>query len=269
VKLSNSKIIITPNAIHLTEYAKPYAYDYKRKPRKANVEKDTGTKTQVNKSFFSLYRAKRQAKLILECNAMPGYFVSGSSVRPLFVTITFAENITDLKTANKEFGNFGKRLNRAIIKQGGAFKTPLKYLVVPEFQKRGAVHYHVVYFAFPAQKDTNAFLSKVWGHGFTFNNTIKSVEHLKNYVTKYFTKSLQDERLAGKKHYFCSKNLLRPTVLKNNQNNEAIISQLNNPNFQKFTFLDKYYNIRFIKIVLLLLFIKDNFGKIKPKPPQN
>jgi len=53
-----------------------------------------------------------------------------------FITLTFKENLTDLTIANKKFNEAMKRIRR---------KFPdFKYLGVPEFQKRGAVHYHLM-----------------------------------------------------------------------------------------------------------------------------
>lgn len=226
MKFSNSKIIVTPNAIHVTEYSENYAYDFRIKKKRNRT-----SKSRPRDDLRNAFRAKKQVRLILEANSLPETFVPGSSYRPLFVTLTFSENITDIKGANKEFTKFIKRLNYALTQQEFGNSLTLKYLVVPEFQKRGAVHYHVIFFKFPIQKDTNKFLSEIWGHGFTFNNTITSVNHLKNYVTKYFTKNLQDERLKGKKHYFCSKNLFRPRVFNDKNNNRNIIDTLPSPNF--------------------------------------
>ncbi|HYV33367.1 MAG TPA: replication initiator [Candidatus Limnocylindria bacterium] len=227
--LSNSKIIITPNAIHVTYFEKAYAYDFTRKKRR---QRNREISPRNGNNLLSLWRASKQVKLILESNTRPEAFFVGATAKPLFVTLTFAENVTDIARANKEFKRFTQRLNRAIglqQKQLGFSETqPLHYLVVPEFQKRGAVHYHIIYFAFPIQKDTNKFLSKIWGHGFTFNATIKNPNHLKNYVTKYFLKSQSDPRLKGKKHYFCSKNILRPNLSRSQAQNNAIINILQN-----------------------------------------
>ncbi|MGM9458151.1 rolling circle replication-associated protein, partial [Lacticaseibacillus rhamnosus] len=53
-----------------------------------------------------------------------------------FVTFTFAENVKDIDQANREWKKFVQRLRRRY----GDFK----YLSVIEFQKRGAVHYHMI-----------------------------------------------------------------------------------------------------------------------------
>ena len=53
-----------------------------------------------------------------------------------FVTLTFAENLTDVRDANKKFNTFVTQWRRK--------KSDFLYIAVPEFQKRGAVHYHVL-----------------------------------------------------------------------------------------------------------------------------
>lgn len=75
----------------------------------------------------SIYRAK--SKLM-------DYAIQNRSLWKSFITLTFADNITDLDKANRMFRNWV-----TIIKR----KDPdFKYLGVPEFQKRGAVHYHIL-----------------------------------------------------------------------------------------------------------------------------
>ena len=50
-----------------------------------------------------------------------------------FLTLTFADNKTDVKACNILFKAFIRKLKR--------YKENLKYLAVIEFQERGAVHY--------------------------------------------------------------------------------------------------------------------------------
>jgi len=228
---TNTKIIVTPNAIHVYQFSKVILYGTSKK--KAIRARRQRSDSQPRDDLRNRWRSKKQVGLILESNADPKVFEPRSSFRPLFATFTFAENITDLTRANKEFKQFIQRANYELGKLYRELTTTLKYLVVPEFQKRGAVHYHVIFFAFPKMDDTNKFLSRIWKHGFTFNTTISNVSHLKNYVTKYFTKNYADPRLRGKKHYFCSKGVKRPQVYYNRQNNEAIISQLDKSDVEK------------------------------------
>lgn len=82
---------------------------------------------------------------------------------PIFIILTFAENITNTETANYEFTKFIQRFNYEIIHK----KSYLQYSVVIEFQKRGAIHYHVVFYNLPFVKDLKSKLLKLWGNGFT------------------------------------------------------------------------------------------------------
>jgi hypothetical protein len=58
-----------------------------------------------------------------------------------FVTLTFGDNITDKEKANKIFNNYITKINRYLKTIGQA---PIKYLGLPETQKRGSIHYHLL-----------------------------------------------------------------------------------------------------------------------------
>jgi len=135
------------------------------------------------------------------------FFIVSGNVRQLkssmFVTLTFADNITDLRTANGHFRNFVRRFKRDI-----GFSP--QYLCVPEFQKRGAVHYHVVFFNlgfFPVRR-----LRNIWSWGSVDIEKIDHPDNVSAYITAYITKENMDSRLFGEKAYFCSRGLLRPVV---------------------------------------------------------
>lgn len=78
-----------------------------------------------------------------------------------FITLTFAENITDLNEANKRFHVYVVQMARRCKDFGFEFQ----YIGVPEFQKRGAVHYHLV---------TNVQLGKVYEH--TYITAVKKIQ---------------------------------------------------------------------------------------------
>ncbi|MBA7508766.1 hypothetical protein ES705_00699 [subsurface metagenome] len=128
-----------------------------------------------------------------------------------FFTATFADNITDMDFANNEFKKFIKRIKY----QYGDFK----YLAVVEFQKRGAIHYHMLSdFGYIEQTD----LEKIWGNGFVWirelltANKGKPVDNVGAYLVKYMNKNIIDKRLMGKKAYFTSRNLVRPEIVYEN-----------------------------------------------------
>jgi len=135
------------------------------------------------------------------------FFIVSGNIRqlksPMFVTLTFADNITDLRTANIHFRNFIRRFTR----ERGA---NLQYLCVPEFQKRGAVHYHVVFFNlgfYPVMA-----LRRIWSWGSVDIEKIDHPDNVSAYITAYITKENMDTRMYGEKAFFCSRGLLRPVI---------------------------------------------------------
>lgn len=129
----------------------------------------------------------------------------GKEFTSKFVTLTFRENVKDLKTANYEFKKFMQRLNYYMF---GTKKANIKYSCVPEFQKRGAVHYHLIFYNLPYLKAND--LESIWGNGFIKVNKIDNVDNVGAYICKYMTKENTDKRLEGNKCYFNSRGLLKP-----------------------------------------------------------
>ena len=133
-----------------------------------------------------------------------------------FITLTFAENIQDHAIANHEFKKFIQRLNRKCVKE----KFDLKYIATIEYQKRGAIHYHMICNyslkfikgATNRMKEDN-FAKKTWKNGFCNIKDIcgKDVDNVGAYLVKYMTKS--DTIQEQKQKYLHSRNLLEPIIL--------------------------------------------------------
>lgn len=109
-----------------------------------------------------------------------------------FITLTFAENVTDFEVANREFNNFVDRLNYYVY---GCKCRKLVYLGVREPQERGAIHYHVIFFNLPYLE--KGVLDNLWTEGSNnisaINNSLEGVEDVASYVTKYMSKSFYGE----------------------------------------------------------------------------
>lgn len=134
-----------------------------------------------------------------------------------FITLTFKENITDIAYANRIF--------HAWVVNVRKIKKDFKYVAVPEFQKRGAVHYHVLSnlgkndsgIIMPQKsrtektKDiTTLFDVKYWSRGFARVDFIKSdYKKIYSYICKYMTKDI-DNKLFGKHRYLSSQNISKP-----------------------------------------------------------
>ncbi|WP_243153487.1 rolling circle replication-associated protein [Senegalia massiliensis] len=125
-----------------------------------------------------------------------------------FMTLTFRDNIKDVSYTNKELKKFIKRLNYNLYKTK---KHHLKYLAVWEKQKRGAIHYHIIFFDFPYIEAIK--LEQIWSQGFIKINKIDvdSKDNRGRYVSKYFSKDI-DEKDYKQKAFFKSQNLILPEI---------------------------------------------------------
>lgn len=101
----------------------------------------------------------------------------------LFITLTYAENMTDRERLYKDYEKFIKRLRYKL-----KLKTAdLDYLSVVEPQRRGAWHMHVL-LRFNSQKSAylpSKQLEDIWGHGFVKVRRIEGVDNLGAYLTAY------------------------------------------------------------------------------------
>lgn len=97
----------------------------------------------------------------------------------LHVTLTYAQNMTDLKQLHDDFRNFWKRYKR---KYGS-----VDYLSVIEPQGRGAWHCHVLLRHNDQEKVfvPSDELAKLWGHGFIKVKSLKGVDNIGAYLSAY------------------------------------------------------------------------------------
>jgi len=89
-----------------------------------------------------------------------------------------------------------------------------RYVAVPEFQKRGAVHFHILVWGLPQilieNERGNRYLQNLWALGYVDCVPTDGSPKLAGYLAKYMSKSMSDDRIAGQKAYVCSRNTLRP-----------------------------------------------------------
>lgn len=106
----------------------------------------------------------------------------------LFVTLTYAQNMTDTKRLYQDYRKFVQRLRRAYPDVSG-------YLVAFEPQKRGAWHAHILLLSDkPFLFIPNKRMRKLWGHGFTKTQRCKNVRDIGSYVTAYLTNLKEGKR---------------------------------------------------------------------------
>lgn len=128
-----------------------------------------------------------------------------------FITLTFANtdkfDIYNINDCNKRLKYFLDKVRRV--------KKDLKYICIPEFQKRGAVHYHLLTnisindekLIYSQIDNLNYKHIKYWNDGFDSVEVLKGdPKKVVGYISKYMTKDI-DNRLFNKHRYFASKNI--------------------------------------------------------------
>ena len=223
-RLYSDKVVVSGNIVELYEYENSIVLGETNNMYGRSISASEEDKARHRK--YTLARANRELRRIINANA----YAWGE--KPKFVTLTFAENVQDVKQANYEFKLFRQRLEYLL-------KLKLKYVVKIEFQKRGAIHYHVVFFNLPyVQAD---FLASVWRNGFIKVNAIDHVDNIGAYVTKYMTKDADDDRLQGQKSYFTSRGLIKPVEKYLNEKEIADIKdKLSHAKVYENTFANEY-----------------------------
>lgn len=107
------------------------------------------------------------------------------------LTLTFTENLQDVRKANKIFNRFMKYLS--------ARHKGIKWVVVYEYQKRGAVHYHMLIDKYFDQEEIRRWWDKKYNLG-KFVNLKRcykkngSYSAIAKYLSKYMSKSSSDEK---------------------------------------------------------------------------
>ena len=149
--------------------------------------------------------------------------LGGGFTLPVLVTLTYADNFTDLKGAYKHFSNFINTCRRR-------FGREFKYVCVPEFQKRGAVHFHALFWGIPEEvlflERKNRTVRGIWGFGHVFIKRTDGASALAFYLAKYFTKAYLDPRLKNQKSYVASRNIRRPEVFAGNFNLKNVLFEM-------------------------------------------
>lgn len=115
--------------------------------------------------------------------------------RLLWITLTYAENMTDTVQLYSDFKKFWQKFKRRCEKM--KWSVP-EYISVVEPQGRGAWHSHLM-LIFPEKApyiDNNSVIAKLWGHGFTKTKAVHGVDN----IGAYFSAYLADMPLDDVKH---------------------------------------------------------------------
>ena len=189
-----------PDMIRIYIYKTPYALpepttrQYKKLKRKKNGIDDESIHRSIRRTKSTI------ADLVL-CNNFE-----------FFCTFTF-----DKRKVDRYNVNACKRVMSTWLHRQRQHSPELEYLIVPEFHKDGALHFHALISNFNGRlKDSKKMQNgrKVYNmtgyrSGFT---TAVPIDHNKaavsNYIKKYITKDMP--MIHNKKRYWVSNNLQRP-----------------------------------------------------------
>lgn len=205
-----NKIISYGNNLEVYEYEKDIVILVGRKRRDTEItfsedglatsREDSLPKGDVGKRSDNARRASLAFRRIVASNL-------GGSALPILITLTYRDNFTDLAGGYRHLTTFIQTLRRR-------FGKNFSYVLVPEFQKRGAVHFHALFWGLPetvlSMERKTRRISKIWGKGFVFIKQTDGNEKLAFYLAKYFTKAFLDPRLKNQKSYVASRNIKRP-----------------------------------------------------------
>lgn len=198
------KAVISGNVIEISEYENEVLFGYKDTKKKSkgrsSVANDDDKEINREKVF---QRARKNLMRTINAN-----YTENSK----FLTLTFKDEMTDIRKANYELKKFIQRLNYYL-------EYNIKYSCVPEVQeerykKYGVAvwHYHLVLYNTPQKLDIKK-LRDIWSNGHIKINVIKDVDNVGAYICKYMTKNHKD-RLRGEKMYFNSRGLNKPVEIK-------------------------------------------------------
>lgn len=126
----------------------------------------------------SLRKSFRQLRALINANC-------ADISRLHWVTLTYAENMTDTARLYKDFVRFWQKFKRWCVKQQFA---PPEYIAAIEPQKRGAWHMHCIFIWSSSRPyvDNNGVLAPMWGQGFTKIQAVpESCDNLGAYLSAY------------------------------------------------------------------------------------
>lgn len=186
-----------------------YYYDKKVRHNIKNLDINSLKKSNAN-GFFEEKNKIQDRNIIrtrLNCQRLAK---ANSKYWSSFITLTYADNMEDILKAKKDLEYFITNIKK--------YKKDFKYIAIPEFQKRGSVHFHILTNLSKEdsnliynQKDNKKFYHiKYWTKGFTKVDFIdKDVKKIIGYISKYMTKDC-DDRLFCIRRFTSSQNLIKP-----------------------------------------------------------
>lgn len=215
--------IYTIKVREVGDYYQVYYYSNKKKIKDKTLEKDLEelwTPTEYHHKNTNDLKKIETRNIRRSKYSLQNLIKANEKEFKTFITLTFEDNIIDISVAHKKFHIWRRNIKRS--------KSDFMYVCVPEFQKRGAVHYHLLtnidytdYKLISKEFKTiwnrdhkrweNFRTVNSWCYGHSRVDDMKDI-NVVGYLSKYMTKDI-DNRLWGKRRYYYSQNLRHPTEI--------------------------------------------------------
>ncbi len=259
IQFTNGRLKITGDILTYEVFAKPFRIG-QRLPRKKKESHSETTdqnivpadKPKAQTRLRNLYAAKRRLTDWINTNVKTIIGKNGLPIPPIFMTLTFGDNITDLNEAHKYFKQFIAKVNYQVFHTKKAY---IKYAATFEIQKKrlkkygyAVWHYHVIFFNWEMidtktgvtakrpfwQNLDKDLLQNIWDNGHLDIRDITEVTDVGWYMTKYMVKDANDPKLNGRISYLVSKNLNKPGTIYNTDFADMLLKDLPDDSLQHF-----------------------------------
>lgn len=185
----------------------------------------------------------------------------------LWCTFTFSSEFVDRYNAQACRGKMSRWLHRQSL-----HSPNMQYIIVPEYHKDGALHFHALISGFNgrlknsgvrSRTNPNQWVYNMTGYRSGHTNVVKIGEYINdpgdvdidreyekigNYMTKYITKDMI--MVFGKKRYWCSQGLVRPVSHVNGVSKFNLWNVVKNSKPAYMNGEYEMFNIPFVKSVL-------------------
>jgi hypothetical protein len=188
-----TKVITAGNVVEIYQYDRPVYTGRSPNQDGRGYGKSTSAEENRNKHVREI---KKMIRRQINSN-----YVAGQG---RFITLTHHKNEEDLTRSHRVFNGFIKEYTKYM-----GFK--LEYTAVIEFQERGSIHYHCIFYNLPKKVKLDD-LRQLWAVGSVNVKRLNNVDNVGAYLTGYFSSA--ESRLKGRKAYLCSKGLKKPQETK-------------------------------------------------------
>jgi len=138
---------------------------------------------------------------------------------PCILTLTYSQPQDSARHGFNDLRLFIMRLRKSEFR--------ISYIAVPEFQKSGRLHFHVLVWGLPSdfpdrrssshgviygKERSSRIIAKHWGLGYIDLIATDGSDKLSSYLAKYFTKAYNDPRLIGCRLFHRSRDIPKPFI---------------------------------------------------------